>query len=180
MTDAQPTLRGRKVHLRPWQVDDADAVFDACQDDAIQRWTTVPSPYRRSDAIDYVTNVAPAAWKDGGAVFAVIAASAGRVAGTIGAHNMSDGVAHIGYWTAPEARGQGLTSEALRLVTRWFMTERGAARVDLAIEPANVASVRVAERAGFVFEGILRQRLELRERRIDVAVYSVIPSDLNG
>ena len=68
----QPTLPGRRVTLRPWHQDDADAVFDACQDADIQYWTTVPSPYSRDDAAFYVTEVAPQAWADGGGVFAVV------------------------------------------------------------------------------------------------------------
>jgi RimJ/RimL family protein N-acetyltransferase len=173
----QPDLTGTRVRLRPWRPDDADAVFAACQDDGIQRWTTVPSPYTREDAVAYVSSVAPQAWDDGGAVFAVEDLATGEIAGSIGAHGMRDGIAHIGYWTAPEARGRGLTSDALRTVARWFLRERGAARVELVVEPANTASVRVAEAAGFTAEGVLRQRLVVRGRRADVVMYSLLPGD---
>ena len=173
----QPTLTGSKVVLRPWEPGDADAVFAACQDVEIQRWTTVPSPYSQADAEGYVTEVASAAWEHGGAVFAVIEATTGELAGSIGAHGMSDGVAYVGYWTAPTARGRGLTSEALRTLTGWFFREGGAARVELVVEPANVGSVRVAEAAGFTLEGLLRQRFVLRGRRADVAMYSMLASD---
>jgi len=86
-------------------------------------------------------------------------------------------VADIGYWTAPEARGRGLTSDALRTLTRWFLGDAGAARVELVVEPANVGSVRVAEAAGFTREGVLRQRFVLRGRRADVVMYSMLPGD---
>lgn len=173
----QPELTGEKVRLRPWTPADADAVVAACQDPDIQRWTTVPSPYTREDAVAYVTTVAPRAWDDGGAVFAVVDPATGEVTGSIGAHGMSDGVAHVGYWTAPAGRGRGLTSDALRTLSRWFLEERGAARVELVVEPANTASVRVAEAAGFTAEGVLRQRLVLRGRRADVVMYSRLPGD---
>jgi RimJ/RimL family protein N-acetyltransferase len=174
---SQPTLRGGRVLLRPWTAADADDVLAACQDPDIQRWTTVPSPYRRSDAVAYVTEAAPAAWEDGGAVFAVVEAATGRTVGSIGAHGMRDGVAHVGYWTAPGARGRGFTSDALRTLTRWFLRDGGAARVELVVEPANAASVRVAAAAGFTAEGVLRQRLVLRGRRADVVMYSMLPED---
>src|SRR5436305_5146559 len=90
---AQTVLSGSRTTLRPWREADADAVFLACQDEDIQRWTTVPSPYALADAVAYVTEIAPAAWRDGGAVFAIIDASTDAVAGTIGAHEMTDGVA---------------------------------------------------------------------------------------
>jgi hypothetical protein len=48
--DPQPTLAGRRVRLRPWRPDDAGAVFAACQDEEIQRWTEVPVPYLREHA----------------------------------------------------------------------------------------------------------------------------------
>jgi RimJ/RimL family protein N-acetyltransferase len=170
-------LIGEKVVLRPWEAADAEFVFSACQDVEIQRWTTVPSPYARGDAVAYVTEVAPEAWEQGGGVFAVIEAATGEPAGSIGAHGMSDGTAHVGYWTAPAARGRGLTSDALRTLTGWFLGEGGAARVELVVEPANVGSVRVAEAAGFTREGVLRERLVLRGRRADVAMYSMLISD---
>jgi RimJ/RimL family protein N-acetyltransferase len=151
--------------------------FAACQDVEILRWTTVPHPYARSDVVGYVTEVTSAAWEHGGAVFAVIEAATGELAGSIGAHGMSDGVAHVGYWTAPTARGRGLTSDALRTLVGWFLREGGAARIELIVEPANVGSVRVAEAAEFAREGLLRQRFVLRGRRADVAMYSMLASD---
>jgi RimJ/RimL family protein N-acetyltransferase len=173
----QPTLTGSKVVLRPWEPADADAVFAACQDVEIQRWTTVPSPYSQADAVGYVTEMAPAAWNEGGAEFAVFEAVSGELAGAVGAHGMSDGVAHVGYWTAPAVRGRGLTSDALRTLTGWFLRDRGAVRVELVVEPANIGSIRVAEAAGFTREGLLRQRWVIRGRRADVAMYSMLASD---
>jgi RimJ/RimL family protein N-acetyltransferase len=173
----QPVLTGAKVVLRPWTPDDAGAVLAACQDPEIQRWTTVPSPYTEADAVRYVTEVAPAAWADGGAVYAVVDAATGEPAGSIGVHGMRDGVAAVGYWTAPAARGRGLTSDALRTLTAWLVGEGGAGRVELVVEPANTASIRVAEAAGFTAEEVLRGRLLLRGRRADVVLYSVLPGD---
>jgi RimJ/RimL family protein N-acetyltransferase len=175
--DVQPNLAGARALLRPWLPTDAEWVCAACQDPDIQRWTTVPSPYRLADAVEYVTSVAPQAWADGGAVFAVADVRTGELAGAIGAHGMHSQVAHVGYWTAPATRGRGVTSDALRTLTEWFLTERGAARVELVVEPSNGASIRVAEAAGFVREGVLRQRLELRGRQADVVMYSRLPSD---
>lgn len=174
---AQPTVRGARVVLRPWTAADADEVFAICQDAEIQRWTRVPSPYARSDAIEYVTKVAAQAWDSGGAVFAVVDAETDRIVGTIGAHGMRDGIAHVGYWTRPEARGRGLTTDALRTLSRWLLGERGAVRVELVVEPDNAASVRVARSAGFTEEGLLRQRMNLRGRHADVLMFSMLITD---
>jgi RimJ/RimL family protein N-acetyltransferase len=135
---------------------------------------TIPSPYTRTDAVTYVTAVAPGAWYAGGAVFAGIDAATGRVAGSIGAHDLLDGVAEVGYWTTPAARGRGLTTDALRTLTRWLLHDGGAARVELLIDPDNTGSIRVAEAAGFTAEGLLRQRALHRDHRIDVVMYSML------
>ncbi len=149
----------------------------ACQDPEIQRWTTVPSAYTRDDAVQHVTVVARAAWAEGGAVFAVVETATGLLAGSIGAHGLRDGIAHVGYWAAPTARRRGLTGDALRTLTRWFLGAGGAARVELVVEPDNTASVRVAEAAGFTREGLLRGRMVLRGRRTDVIRYPVVAGD---
>lgn len=173
----QPELSGSKVLLRPWRSADADAVFAACQDDEIQRWTLVPTPYAHSDAVAFVNQLAPAAWEDGGATFAVVDAATSSLVGSIGAHAMSHEVVDVGYWTAPAGRGRGLTSDALRTLSRWFLSDGGAARIELVIEPANTASIRVAQAAGFMPEGLLRQRLVVQGRRADVIMYSMLGSD---
>jgi RimJ/RimL family protein N-acetyltransferase len=173
----QPVLAGSKVLLRPWTQADADDVYTACQDPEIQRWTVVPSPYTRADAVEFVTEIADASWRDGGAIFAVIETTTGKLVGSVGGHRMVDGVAHIGYWAVPAARGRGLTSDALRAVTRWLLREGGATRVELVVEPANTASIRVATAVGFTAEGVLRQRQVLKGRRSDVIMYSMLTSD---
>lgn len=177
MAGQQPTLHGAGIVLRPWTSADVDAVYEACQDAEIQRWTTVPSPYQRSDALSFVCDVAPGAWERGGAVYAVVDATGGALIGSIGAESIRDGVAHVGYWTARPARGRGHTSEALRTFALWLLDDRDAARVELVVEPANIASRRVADAAGFVAEGVLRRRMVLHGERIDVIVYSRLPSD---
>ena len=62
----------------------------------------------------------------------------------------------IGYVVAPEARGRGVAGPRLRLVTDWALDGLGLQRVELHIDPDNDASIRVAERCGYVREGVLR------------------------
>jgi RimJ/RimL family protein N-acetyltransferase len=173
----QPTLTGRRVQLRPWRPDDAAAVYEACQDPDIQRWTEVPVPYRRADAEMFVGEIAPRTWSDGGALLALEPAGGGPLIGSIGVHGIRDGVASVGYWTAPQQRRHGYTSEALRLLGGWALAELGAHRVELVVHPENVTSRRVAESAGFVAEGVLRQRYLHRGRPTDVVLYSLLPTD---
>jgi RimJ/RimL family protein N-acetyltransferase len=87
-------------------------------------------------------------------------------------------VAETGYWVKREARGRGVAPRALELVARWALVERGIARLQLHAEPGNVASQRVAEKAGFVREGLMRSAIELKGERRDALLYSRVREDL--
>jgi len=86
--------------------------------------------------------------------------------------------ASVGYWLLPEARGRGLATRAVGLISRWALAGLGLARLGLSAEPANVASQRVAERSGFRREGVLRSYAEIDGRRVDYVVFSLLPEDL--
>lgn len=156
-------IAGEKVLLRPWEPADAAEVHRVCQDPEIQRWTTVPRPYRPQDAADFLAAAGPG-W------FAVLDRATGALAGSMNVLRIHEGVAAVGYWTAPEFRGGGRTAEALRLVTGWCFAERGCARVELVADVRNAASRGVARRAGFTEEGVLRSRMVHGTERIDVVM----------
>jgi RimJ/RimL family protein N-acetyltransferase len=76
------TIRDGRVLLRAWTAEDADAVYRACQDQEIQRWTAVPQPYRLEDAVEFVTAFTKRAWSEGTAApFAVVDPATGEVLG---------------------------------------------------------------------------------------------------
>lgn len=156
-------LTGELVTLRPWRPDDAADVHRICQDPEIQRWTEVPVPYRMADAVGYVTAGDPAA-------FAVEDRATGALAGAMSVLRFHEGVAAVGYWTAPELRRGGRTAEALRLVAGWCFDGHGCARVELIADVRNLGSRGVARRAGFQEEGVLRSRLVHRGVRCDVVM----------
>ncbi len=83
----------------------------------------------------------------------------------------------LGYIVAPAARGRGVATEIVRRLTGWAFAELGALRVYLLIDLENAASLRVAERAGYVHEGVLRSVHLKQDRRIDQAVWSRLPTD---
>jgi RimJ/RimL family protein N-acetyltransferase len=173
----EPTLTGARVRLRPWRADDVDAVFAACQDAEIQRWTQVPVPYAREHAEGFVSGIAAETWAEGGGLFAVEPRDGGRLVGSIGLFPPSDGFAEAGYWTAPGGRRQGYTAEALGLLCAWAFDEVGLRRVELVVDPDNAGSRGVAERAGFRAEGIVRQRFLHRGEPSDVVLYARLATD---
>lgn len=86
--------------------------------------------------------------------------------------------AELGIWIAPQARGRGLAQGALRLTAGWLLRSCGLARVQIVTEPDNEAMLRAAQAAGFAREGMLRAYLREHDKRVDVVVMSLLPSDL--
>jgi len=86
--------------------------------------------------------------------------------------------AEIGYGVRPHAHGQGFATEALVAVSRWALTAGGLQRTWLSINTDNLASMRVAQKAAFTLEGILR-RASLEEDGLhDVAVLALIDDEI--
>ena len=82
--------------------------------------------------------------------------------------------------TVPDARGRGLASAAVRLLSAWAFAEWRMARLQLTTHLDNPASQRVAEKAGYVREAVLRSWTEQRGTRVDLIMYSLLASDLAG
>jgi RimJ/RimL family protein N-acetyltransferase len=86
--------------------------------------------------------------------------------------------AEAGIWVAPAFRGRLLAPAALRLTGGWLFDACGLARLELLTEPDNLAMIAAAQTAGFVHEGILRAYVNERDRRLDLAILSLLPADL--
>ena len=163
------------VRLRRWRMHDAAAVHDACQDPAIVRFTHVPSPYTLEDARHFLA--AAIGPRPDGVALAVVDAGSDDVMGSIGLRRgPGPHVGDIGYWVAPWARGRGIATRSVKLLSRWAVGELGMARVQLMTFVDNDASQRVAERAGFTREGVLRSYLVVKERRRDAVMFSLLPA----
>ncbi len=111
--------------------------------------------------------------------FAIVDAATGDFLGVAGLVDIDPGAGEgeIGYALGPEARGRGIATRALGLVTRYALGERGLERVQLNISVDNDASMRVAERCGYRREGVLRSLYMKPGRRADFVVYSRLPGD---
>ncbi|HEX5617079.1 MAG TPA: GNAT family protein [Solirubrobacteraceae bacterium] len=168
-------LRDDVIVVRSWRAEDADAVYEACQDlDMLQWLPRIPRPYTREDAEAFVSG----AIELGGPQFAI--EKDGRVVGAIGLEVDDNRTAHAGYWCLRAERGQGIVPRALRLLSRYAFDELDLGRVDLVTDPDNASSQRVAEKVGFTREGVLRSHLLHPDgRRRDSVMFSLLPGELS-
>jgi RimJ/RimL family protein N-acetyltransferase len=165
------------MRLEPFGDTHLEALTGMLGDPEILRFTRVPEPappgFARTWLESYEagrrdgTREAFAALGDDGEFLGLaLAPSIDREAGEV----------ELGYLVAPAARGRGVATAILRELTRWAF-EQGALRAELVINVGNPASERVAERCGFVREGVLRSIHFKGEQRMDAALWSRLPSD---
>ena len=163
---------------------DVDAIVAACQDPEIQRRIPVPVPYTLADAESFVSMQSDSGWADGTrCTWAIRLAGdpAATLAGVVSLHDISAGLAMIGYWLAPQHRGQGLLGEATRAVIDFGFaatpTGLGLARIEWHANGGNTGSAHVARRAGFRFEGTRRLGAIGRQGREDDWVAGLLADD---
>jgi RimJ/RimL family protein N-acetyltransferase len=139
------------VALRPWREDDAPAVVAMANDPESVRWTTVPSPYGAQDALAWFA-LSRGSWRSGErAAFAIAAAAGDELLGSIDLRRADPAatVGEIGYMVAPQARGRGTATRAVRLLSDWGFAECGLALIEILVQPGNDPSRRAAEAAGY-------------------------------
>lgn len=176
----EPALSDDEIVLRQWAWDDVPALTAACQDPEIPRWTVVPSPYTEDHAREFV--MACEADRKAGRqlALAIVGRDGGRLLGAIGLAGIDrqQRSGEIGYWIAREARRRSVGTRAARLITRWALTEFELERVELLANPLNEASQRLAERAGFTREGLLRKYRRRHGEREDLVMFSLLAEEL--
>ncbi|MDE0547375.1 GNAT family N-acetyltransferase [Microbacterium sp. C7(2022)] len=170
-------LQTTRLTLRAPGPDDIEAIFEACQDPEIPRWTTVPSPYARSDAEEFVAKTAT--WWHDDAQYVWTIRLGSSFAGVIGLHEVTPrGSAEIGFWLSPDARGQRVLTEAGRAVIDFaFSPEIGMRRLSWRAVVGNVPSAKTARALGFRYEGTLRQALTSPRGRDDGWVAGLLAED---
>lgn len=174
-----PPLADGTVLLRRWTEGDLGCVEEAGRDPRIPQGTTVPARYTRAEGLAWIERQWGRADSGQGLSLAIADAGSGEALGAVVLlHRRQPGTAEIGYWLIPRARGRRLASHAVALLARWALADGRLARIEALVEPDNVASQRVLERAGFRREGHLRSYLVFETRRADALIYSLLPSDL--
>jgi RimJ/RimL family protein N-acetyltransferase len=171
-----PTLSDGTVTLRGHREEDAQGVFEQCQDPVSQEWTTVPVPYSLEDGRTFVTETMPAGWADEKS-FGFAVEVDGRYAGTVELRDEGAGRLEVAYGSHPWVRGRGAMERAVRLLVDWGFAERQARVIVWRANTGNWPSRKLAWRLGFRFDGTVRASLPHRGELRDGWVATLLPDD---
>lgn len=170
--DRQTELRTERLRLRPADKEhDLAAVVLACADPDVARFVHfIPQPFASAEA-DWFFGLASAGWAGGDPmkIFSIFDLLTDRFLGCAGVELREGG--EVGYMLGPDARGRGFMTETVRALVSWAHTTAGIRHLFLITHPANIASQRVAERAGFTKTGIRRHDPPLRGGRTESFFY---------
>jgi RimJ/RimL family protein N-acetyltransferase len=172
VTDVRLELLGEQ-HLA-----DVSRMFD---DDDVLRYTRVPDPVPPGWEREWLEFYEEGRREGTREAFAVVDAD-GTFLGLALAFgiNREGRQLELGYVVAPDARGRGVATRSLELLTEWALRELDALRIELWISASNEPSKRVAENVGYRYEGTLRSYHFKQGIRDDFEVWSRLPTDTRG
>jgi RimJ/RimL family protein N-acetyltransferase len=175
-----PSLADEVVLLRRWRETDVPAQLEAFSDPFFQRFSDW-APRTEGGACAYLAAHEQARRRGEQIELALVEPHDENVVlggGSLNNVDLQEGRAAIGYWLAPHARGRGVATHAVRLLSAWAFRDLHIARLELTCGPDNRASQRVAERCGFTREGVLRSHMPFKGARRDTVVFSLLPGEL--
>lgn len=175
-----PRLRAGAFAVRPFGEGDLAVVAEAATDPHIPAITTVPVPFTDVAGREFIARQRDRLRTDLGWSLAIADADSDRAIGQIGLwlRNFDKGRASLGYWVVPSARGSGAARQALQLLAGWALDVLHVPRLELYVEPWNLASIRTAEGAGFRREGVMRSWEQVGQQRRDMIMFSLLPADV--
>jgi RimJ/RimL family protein N-acetyltransferase len=174
----QETISADWLTLRPFTRQDIPWVWEVSQDAAVRHFVSVPSPYELEHAAFFVEQRAIVGWDRGHrAEFLATETATGKRLGRVGLGLHGLGEAEIGYWVDPAARRSGVATKAVRTLCEWAFATLDLEIIEWRTEVGNIASRRVAEKAGFLIEATLRKRQVHRGMRVDVWVGSLLKGE---
>ncbi len=179
-----PLLQTQRLRLREVRpVEDAPAHYRLWSDPEVLKFTPDLPAVSQEDSVASLRRVASwfhAAFE--GIGWAITPAGEDRFIGGIGFYDVFGPglqIAQVSFALLPEHWNKGLATEALREAVRFGFAHLALHRVQLLTHPQHEAAIRVARKAGFQEEGILRQfvRNERTGQWEDQRMFSILRSD---
>lgn len=171
------------VLLRPPRLDDVPQLYLAVRESIaeIGRWMGwAHEGYAIEETEGWVSSLAEPWEQDKTYEFLITDARESTVLGAGGINNVQRHyrMANLGYWVRTGRTGRGVATRAARLLARFGLEELDLVRVEIVVAVGNVASLRVAKKAGAVREGVLRNRIPVGRGLSDAVMHSFVPEDL--
>jgi len=176
---APPELADDAIRLVPLAQTHALELLAVLDDPEIVRYTRVPAHPDETFVRGWIKRYEDG-WADASrAAFAIHPNDGDALLGWAGLVelDLEHRQGEIGYLVTPAARGRGIARRTVTLLTRWGFDELGLERLELRIDPENLPSAKVAERAGYRLEGVLRNLHFKADLRSDVGVWSRLSQD---
>lgn len=172
------------VLLRPYRLSDIERLYEAARESIPEASVWLPwchTGYSIKESQEWVESRAEA-WQQGTAYdFTMVDTGDGSYLGGCGLNGISHEhkFANLGYWVRTSRTRRGVATAATRLLARFGFKELKLNRIEIVVATPNIASQRVAEKAGATREGVLRNRLVVVDKVYDAAMFSLIPQDLS-
>ncbi|MBV9211586.1 MAG: GNAT family N-acetyltransferase [Acidobacteria bacterium] len=171
------------ILLRAWREDDIDALYEAVRESFAELAPWMPwchENYRREDSATFILSREEAVKNETDYSFAVVEPETQVLLGSMGLNQFTHihRMANLGYWVRTSRTGRGVALRATLLGARFGFEQLKLERIEIMAAVGNLASQRVAEKAGAVREGVLRKRLWVGEQPHDAVMFSLIKEDL--
>lgn len=166
--------------IRKWELSDAIDLAAALSNKKVQDNLRdgLPYPYTEQDGTDYISAMLSA---DENETFAFAITVDEKVAGSIGIFrqgNIHRQTAELGYYIAEEYWGKGIMTEAVKQICGYVFDKSDIIRIYAEPFAYNAASCRVLEKAGFQYEGTLRNNAVKNGEIIDMKMYSLLKTEI--
>ncbi len=177
-----PVLETERLTLRPMRMRDARDIYAYASDPEVARYVLWEPHASLADTRSYIRYIRSMYRRGLPSSWAVALRDSGRVIGTVGLMWYSDQnrSAEVGYSFSREDWNRGYATEALRAVLASVFASLSVNRVEAQHDVRNPASGRVMEKCGMKKEGVLRQRILNKGEYVDVALWSLLRSDLEA
>ncbi|MBN1171353.1 MAG: GNAT family N-acetyltransferase [Micromonosporaceae bacterium] len=170
-----------RLVVRPLVAEDAAGVTAVFGDRVTQRWLPMPRDYTVEDARDWCTTMAQRRRARGeGDHYGIIRRADDQLVGCAWVRRADWGVrsAELTFAVGPSTRGYGVAPEAVDVIAIALLLEHDMQRIELRVVPGNLSARRVAEKAGFTYEGLMRNAGQVHSGRVDLELWSMVAADV--
>lgn len=166
--------------IRKWMLSDVADLTAAISNKKVQANLRdgIPYPYTEQDGVDFISAMLSADEND---TFAFAITVDEKVIGSIGVYrqeNIHRQTAELGYYIAEEYWGKGIMTEAIKQICQYVFQKSDILRIYAEPFAYNEASCRVLEKAGFQYEGTLRNNAVKNGKVIDMKMYSILKTEM--